>query len=104
MDVYMNESLTFEKFLKAKRLARTIRLREFARPVGLQISHYCSIEAGSLPAQENKLHRIVEALDPSREEKSILFDLAAKTKDDISVDVKKLIKSHAWIPALLRTV
>ena len=101
----MEESLTFEKFLRKKRLQRKLGLREFARLIGLQPSNYCSIESGSLPApSENKLRRISEILDLTIDEQRILFDLAAKTKDDIPLDIKKLIKKDAVIPALLRTI
>ncbi len=101
----MTKSLTFEQFLKEKRLKKNLGLREFARLVGMQPSNYCSIEAGSLPAPpEDKLKRIAIALKLSAEEKRLFFDLAAQTKDDIPVDLKRLIKRDMAIPALLRTV
>lgn len=101
----MEESLTFEKFLRQKRLEKKFGLREFSKLIGLQPSNYCSIESGSLPApSENKLRRISEILDLTTDEQRTLFDLAAKTKDDIPLDIKKLIKKDAVIPALLRTI
>ena len=101
----MTKSLTFENFLKEKRLAKGFGLREFAKLIGLQPSNYCSVEAGSLPPpNEDKLRHISETLGLSREEQRLLFDLAAQSKDDIPIDLKKLIKRDALIPALLRTV
>lgn len=96
---------TFNSFLKEKRLKRGIGLREFARLIGLQPSNYCSIESGSLPApSEPFLRKISAILNLNLKEGRFLFDLAAKTRDDIPADLKELIKKDAVIPALLRTV
>ena len=101
----MAKSLTFQKFLREKRLEKNLGLREFAKLAGMQPSNYCSIEAGSLSAPpEDKLKRIADMLKLSAEEKRLLFDLAAQTKDEIPVDLKMLIKKDMAIPALLRTV
>lgn len=101
----MYKNLTFDGFLREKRLENNLGLREFARLIGMQPSNYCSIEAGSLPAPpEDKLRRIAATLRLSMEEQRLLFDLAAQSKNDIPVDLKTLIKKDALIPALLRTV
>lgn len=101
----MYKNLTFDRFLREKRLEKNLGLREFARLIGMQPSNYCSIEAGSLPAPpEDKLRRIAATLGLSIEDQRLLFDLAARSKDDIPVDLKNLIKKDAVIPALLRTV
>jgi len=95
----------FEQFLKTKRIEKNMGLREFARLIGLQPSNYCSIESGSLPAPpEEKLRLIAKILKLNQEEQRLLFDLAAQSRDDIPVDLKRLIKKDAVIPALLRTV
>ena len=71
----------------------------------MQPSNYCSIESGSLPApSEEKLRIISKALKLDLQEERQLFDLAARTKDDIPADLKELIRKDAVIPALLRMV
>ena len=40
---------TFGDFVKEKRLALDLSLREFAKKVGMQPSNYCNIEADVLP-------------------------------------------------------
>jgi len=40
---------TFGRFLKTKRLALDLSLREFARKAGMQPSNYCNIESDVLP-------------------------------------------------------
>ena len=52
----------------------------------------------------NKLRLIAKTLDLTPQEQRLLFDLAAKSRDDIPLDIKELIKKDAVIPALLRTV
>ncbi len=95
----------FEHFLKVKRLEKKMGLREFARLIELQPSNYCSIEGGSLPAPpEDKLRLIAKVLKLNQAEQRLLFDLAAKSRDDIPFDLRELIKKDAVIPALLRTV
>ena len=53
---------------------------------------------------EDKLRLIAKTLDLTPQEQRLLFDLAAKSRDDIPLDIKELIKKDAVIPALLRTV
>lgn len=101
----MMKGKTFEAFLKEKRLDRQIGLRELAKQIEMQPSNYCSIESGSKPAPpENKLRLIAKTLDLSTEEERVLFDLAARSRDDIPSDIKDLIRRDSVIPALLRTV
>lgn len=101
----MMKSKTFEAFLKEKRLYRQIGLRELAKQIEMQPSNYCSIESGSKPAPpEDKLRLIAKTLDLSTEEERVLFDLAARSRDDIPSDIKDLIRRDSVIPALLRTV
>lgn len=101
----MGKKQTFQDFLREKRLQKNLGLREFAKLIGLQPSNYCSIESGSLPApSEEKLPLIARILELTTAERRSLFDLAAKTKDDIPADIKELIRKDAVIPALLRTV
>ena len=54
---------TFGQFLKEKRLALDLSLREFARQVGVQSSNYCNVEAGVLPPPPAEtLEKLAKAL------------------------------------------
>ena len=57
-------------------------VEEFARLIGLQPSNYCSIESGSLPAWNQFYENLGYSQFKSQRGK-VLFDLAAKTRDDI---------------------
>ena len=98
---------TFGGFLKERRLALGLSLREFAANVGMQASNYCNVEAGVLdPPPAQTLERIANELDLKKGtvDYTTLHDLAAKGRDGIPADVEQLIKSNELIPAMLRTV
>ena len=98
---------TFGKFIKEKRLALNLSLREFARKVGLQPSNYCNIEADVLPPPPaDALDRIVKALALTQGSKDLatFHDLAAHGRDEAPADVTKFVKENDLIPAMLRTV
>ena len=98
---------TFGKFLKEKRLALDLSLREFARRVGLQPSNYCNLEADVLPPPPvNALGRIAQALGLRQGTKDfeVFHDLAAKGRDEIPADVTRIVRENDLIPTMLRTV
>ena len=98
---------TFGQFLKDKRLALDLSLREFARRVGMQPSNYCNVEAGVLPPPPaetlEKLSRAL-GLKKGTSDYETFHDLAAKGRDEIPVDVERIVKENELIPAMLRTV
>jgi transcriptional regulator with XRE-family HTH domain len=97
----------FGAFIKDKRLALDLSLREFAGKVGMQPSNYCNVEAGALPPPPaESLARIAKALGLKKgtPDYTKFHDLAAAGRDGIPADVERLIKENDLIPAMLRTV
>lgn len=98
-------SISFDAFLRSKRLEKQIGLREFAKLIDMQPSNYCSIESGSQPAPiPQKLENIAKVLQLTAEEKRNLYDLAANTRDEIPADLQRFITNNTVVPMLLRTV
>ena len=98
---------TFGQFLKEKRLAFDLSLREFARQVGMQPSNYCNVEANVLPPPPAEtLEKLAGALRLRKGtgDYEIFHDLAAKGRDEIPADVERIVKENELIPAMLRTV
>jgi transcriptional regulator with XRE-family HTH domain len=98
---------TFGQFLKEKRLALDLSLREFARRVGMQPSNYCNVEAGVLPPPPAEtLEKISRALGLKKgtSDYETFHDLAAQGRDEIPADVERIVKENELIPAMLRTV
>jgi transcriptional regulator with XRE-family HTH domain len=98
---------TFGEFLKDKRLALDLSLREFARKIDMQPSNYCNIESDVLsPPGGETLERIGKALGLKKgtQDYQRLHDLAAEARDEIPADVARIVKKNDLIPAMLRTV
>ena len=98
---------TFGQFLKTKRLALDLSLREFARKIGMQPSNYCNIESDVLPPPPaDGLERIGKVLGLKRgtPDYTKFHDLAAQGRDEIPADVEQIVKGNELIPAMLRTV
>jgi transcriptional regulator with XRE-family HTH domain len=98
---------TFGEFLKEKRLALGLSLRELARRVGMQPSNYCNVEADVLPPPPvESLEKLCRALNIKKgtSDFELFHDLAAKGRDEIPADVVRIVKENELIPAMLRTV
>ena len=98
---------TFGQFLKEKRLALELSLREFARQVGMQPSNYCNVEADVLPPPPAEtLEKLARALGLKKgtSDYETFHDLAAEGRDEIPADVQRIVKENELIPAMLRTV
>ncbi|MCK4913113.1 MAG: helix-turn-helix transcriptional regulator [Planctomycetes bacterium] len=100
---------TFGRMLKKLRIEEAdIGLRAFADLIDIKPSNLSNMERDKIPppANQKTIDNICNALglaknDPRREE---LFDLAAKAKGRIPVDVANAVKQQAGIPILVRTV
>ena len=98
---------TFGQFLKTKRLALDLSLREFARKIGMQPSNYCNIESDVLPPPPAEgLERICSVLSLKKGTPDYVnfHDLSAQGRDEIPADVERIVKGNKLIPAMLRTV
>ena len=98
---------TFGQFLKEKRLALDLSLREFARRVGMQPSNYCNVEADVLPPPlAETLEKLARALGLKKGtgDYETFHDLAAEGRDEIPADIERMVKENELIPAMLRTV
>ena len=98
---------TFGQFLKMKRLALDLSLREFARKVRMQPSNYCNVESDVLPPPPPEgLERIskVLGLKKGTPDYAKFHDLSARGRDEIPADVEQIVKENDLIPAMLRTV
>ena len=97
---------TFGRFLTKKRLARDISLRGFAGMLGISPVHMCNMEKDrrAAPAEE-VIDRMAELLRLSKEEKTEMLDLAAKSKNapSVALDLPEYINERDVVRAALRT-
>lgn len=78
-------------------------LQELADILGCSKPYLWDIEQGNTkpPQRYDRLDKISEALNLNRKQREKLFDLAS-SKDDIPLDVKKIIKDNPEIIKELR--
>lgn len=94
--------------LKMLRLEARIGLREFARLINMKPSNFSNIERGKVPPPAGKeiLDAICDTLglEKDSDERSNLFDLAAKDGKRIPADIAQSVKEFRGIPVLVRTI
>lgn len=101
----MSES--FGAFLRERRVAGGMSLRQFAKLCGLQPSNYCNVEnSAAAPPPADKVEAIANALGivEGSEDYTMLLDLAAQGRNEVPADVARIVREREAIPALLRTV
>lgn len=78
--------LLFGTFIYKKRTEKQISLRGFARMIEISPVYVSSIEKGTRAAPtEDILNNIAKILVLNEEEKDLMYDLAAKSKNTLSI-------------------
>ncbi len=96
---------TFGSYLRKVRSFKNTSLRQLAKELNITPAYLSDIENGNnKPPDKALLMRIVELLDvgSSPKIKWNLFDLAAKARNDIPIDVKEYILNNIKILEAIR--
>ena len=101
----MDEQQTLGGFITQKRMVRDKTLRGMAREIGISPVYLCNIEKGRRPmTAEDTLDKIAAVLLLSKEDKALLFDLAAKSKSIlVAADLPEYINERDIVRVALRT-
>ena len=100
----MDIKKTFGGFITEKRLERSLSLRKFAEMIDLSAPFWTEVEKGRKnPPKLEKLETIATVLGLSEEEKTEMFDLAGKDRDDVAPDLPNYIMGNDYVSAALRT-
>ena len=107
MNELENTEFVFGLYLRAIRKALRISVRELAKEVGKTPTYISDIENSNNKAPEKKLlDKIIVALHIdehySPKLKNMLFDLAAKERNEVSCDIKDYIMENKNVIALIR--
>ena len=97
----------FGLYLRAIRKALRISVRELAKSVGKTATYISDIEnRNNKPPEKKLLDKIIIALNIdeyySPKLKNMLFDLAAKERNEVSCDIKDYIMENKNVIALIR--
>ena len=99
--------MTFGEYIKEKRLEKGITLRGFAEIIDISPVYMCNLEKGRRPApSEAIMEKIIERLMLNKEEKDMLYDLAAReqtAKNPVPKDLNGFLKDNRVIVSALRT-
>lgn len=97
---------TFGEFIKEKRLQKEISLRKFAELLGISPVYLCNMEKDRNPApKDDILSNLAKLLLLDDEERKLLYDLAAKSKNTptVSKDLPEYIMNRDIVRVALRT-
>lgn len=94
----------FGKFVRTKREEKGMNLRKLAELLEIAPAYMSDMEkARRYPPDKEKLYKIAEILDFTKEETNTMFDLAALAKDNtVSPDLPEYIMDHEPVRVALR--
>ena len=90
------DEITFGGFIREKRLAAKINLRKLAEILDISPAFLSDIENDHrYPPDKDKIYKIAEVLELSKEDTDLLFDLAAgNKKNSVSPDIAEYIMAQ----------
>ena len=94
----------FGDFIAKKRVEKGITLREMAKKLEISAPYLSDIENDRRnPFELEKLEQLANILLLSEEERTIMFNLAGKKRDEVAPDLPDYIKGRDYVSAALRT-
>ncbi len=98
------DEITFGGFIREKRLAAKINLRKLADILDISPAFLSDIENDHrYPPDKDKIYKIAEVLELSKEDTDLLFDLAAgNKKNSVSPDIADYIMTQEKSRVALR--
>jgi len=84
------ENMTFGQFIKRKRIQdpRELTLKDMSAVMGMSLSMLSDVEQGRRRAWDaDKIETFCSYLELSSEDKALMYDLAAKNKNEIPSDI-----------------
>lgn len=100
MEIYES----FGQFLHEKRLERKMSYRDLASSLGLSAPYISDMEKGRRNAPSmDVLENLASYFNLSEEEKTMMFDLAGESKNEIAPDLPNYIRDNDSVVVALRT-
>ena len=95
--------MNFCEFIKEKRLAKGINLRKLAELTGFAPGYLSDIEQGkrNSPTPE-KLAKIIEVLELTEEDITLMNDLAAHSRETVAPDISEYVMNNDSVRVALR--
>ena len=95
--------MNFGEFIKEKRIAKGINLRKLAELTGFAPGYLSDIEQGkrNSPTPE-KLAKIIEVLELTEEDITLMNDLAAHSRETVAPDISEYVMNNDSVRVALR--
>ena len=94
----------FGEFITKKREEKQITLREMAKKLDISPPYLSDVEKDRRnPFELEKLEQLSNILNLAEEEKTIMYNLAGKKRDEVAPDLPDYIKGREYVSAALRT-
>ena len=94
----------FGDFLHQKRLLKGVSYRDLAAVLGVSAPYISDIEKDRRNAPSmDKLEKLADYFTLSKEERTLMFDLAGEKKSEIPPDIPGYIKENDFVASALRT-
>lgn len=94
----------FGEFIKEKRIAKSIALREMANMLNISAPFLADVEKDRRnPFTMEKLIQLAKILDLSKEENELMLDLAGKKRNEVAPDLPDYIMEREYVSSALRT-
>lgn len=94
----------FGEFIKEKRIAKNIALREMANMLNISAPFLADVEKDRRnPFTMEKLIQLAKILELSKEENELMLDLAGKKRNEVAPDLPEYIMEREYVSSALRT-
>ena len=94
----------FGEFISKKRVEKKITLRKMADMLGVSAPFLTDVEKDRRnPLDMEKLNRLAEILDLSKEENELMLNLAGRKRNAVAPDLPEYIMERDYVSAALRT-
>lgn len=102
--VDMDKPMTFGRYIREKRLARDMTMREICSSMALSLPYMSDIENDRRhPMDKERLAKLMHILNLDEKEQQELYDLAGRARETISPDLTDYIMDTEEVRIALRT-
>jgi transcriptional regulator with XRE-family HTH domain len=93
------DNIRFGDFIKAKRMAAEITLRDMSERIGVSPAYLSDIENNRrYPMDSDKIEKLIKELKVLPEEKETMYDLAGRERKEVSSDLPEYIMDSNVAP------
>lgn len=99
----MNGNTKFGQFISDLRMKHSMRSQDLAEKAGISKAYLSQLEHGvRLNPDADVVVKIAQALDLTKQEAAMLFDMYAEATRQLSLDIAEYVKSNKLIQKVLR--